>query len=356
MRRRRVHPRADDTKPSPHNEVEGAVAKIYDEPERERGEPYVNASSVPKFDPERRAAVITHYPRAYRQIATSSPLIFTGAAAETEFVIDRLFPGNPLICCAKAQHSSITRSREEWRDTKLSTLQYIVPSAMCARTGISQKHEVSSRSLDNTGPRRFAVIEQDSGTANDQAAILLDLANAFSLVMVVFSGKSSLHGWFCVEGENQNLIEKFYDRACRHGADNATRSRCQLVRVPGGTRQNGVRQPIIYFDPEAIVLHPASPPPAERYIAEVTNGVLKGSEADFSVPVFPPGLPGDVVAVLSSAPPLGKGLLSWIPPAAMQLLRGGRSPTEVAQLLHLVTRHYPQLTPAEIHSLKRCRL
>ncbi len=98
--------------PSPHNEVEGAVAKIYDEPERERGEPYVNASSVPKFDPERRAAVITHYPRAYRQIATSSPLIFTGAAAETEFVIDRLFPGNPLICCAKAQHSSITRSRE----------------------------------------------------------------------------------------------------------------------------------------------------------------------------------------------------------------------------------------------------
>ena len=256
-----------------------------------RGEPYVNASSVPKFDPERRAAVIAHYPRAYRQIAASTPLIFTGAAAETEFVIDRLFPGNPLICCAKEQHSSITRSREEWRDTKLSTLQYIVPSPMCARTGINQKHEVSSRCLDNTGPRRFAVIEQDSGTANDQAAILLDLANAFSLVMVVFSGKSSLHGWFCVEGENENLIEKFYDRACRHGADNATRSRCQLVRVPGGTRQNGVRQPIIYFDPEAIVLHPASPPPAERDIAEVTNGVLKGSEADFSVPVFPPGLP-----------------------------------------------------------------
>ena len=60
--------------PSPHNEVEGAVAKIYDEPEREHGEPYVNASSVPKFDPERRAAVIAHYPRAYRQIAASSPL------------------------------------------------------------------------------------------------------------------------------------------------------------------------------------------------------------------------------------------------------------------------------------------
>ena len=120
-------------KPNPHNEVESAVAKVYDEPEREPGEPYVHASSVPKFDPERRAAVIAHYPRAYRQIAASSPLIFTGAPAETEFVIDRLFPGNPLICCAKEQHSSITRSREEWRDTKLSTLQFIVPSPMSAR-------------------------------------------------------------------------------------------------------------------------------------------------------------------------------------------------------------------------------
>ena len=28
----------------------------------------------------------------------------------------------------------------------------------------------------------------------------------------------------------------------------ATRCRCQLVRMPGGDRQNGARQPIIYFD------------------------------------------------------------------------------------------------------------
>jgi hypothetical protein len=34
------------------------------------------------------------------------------------------------------------------------------------------------------------------------------------------------------------------------------------------------------------------------------------------------------------------------------LLGSGRPPTEVAQLLHLVTRHYSQLTPAEIRSLK----
>jgi hypothetical protein len=67
---------------------------------------------------------------------------------------------------------------------------------------------------------------------------------------------------------------------------------------------------------------------------------------------LPPGLPADVSAVLSSAPPLGKGLFSWIRPTAVQLLHGGRSPTEVAQLLHLIVRRYPQLAEAEIRSLK----
>jgi hypothetical protein len=329
--------------PSPPDEIESAIAKVYNEPP---GEPYVHASSVPQLDPVRRAAVIARYPRAYRQLAASNPLIFTGAPTETEFVIDRLFPGNPLICCAKEQHSAITRSREEWRDTKLATLQYVVPSPMSARTGINQKHEVSSRCLDNTGPRRFAVIEQDSGTANHQAAVLLDLANAFPLVMVVFSGSASLHGWYCVEAEDESLIDKFYDRACRYGADNATRCRCQLVRMPGGCRQNGVRQPIIYFDPSAVVLH--HDPPQEAQVGVSAPGDIAGA-AELS---FPADLPTDVAVILKGAPPFGKGLLSWIRPAAMQLLRGGRSATEVAHLLHLVTSRYPQLTPAEILSLR----
>jgi hypothetical protein len=211
----RLHPRADNGEPNPRDEIESSISKVYNELEREPGEPYVHVPRVPEFDPRCRAAVIAQYPRAYRQIAASSAVTFTGAPAETEYVVDRLFPENPLICCAKEQHSSITRSREEWRDTKLSAFQYVVPSPMSARTGINQKHELSNRCLDNTGPRRFAVIEQDSGNANDQAAVLLDLANVFVLVMVVFSGGSSLHGWFFVEGENKNVIDKFYDRGKR---------------------------------------------------------------------------------------------------------------------------------------------
>lgn len=38
-------------------------------------------------------------------------------------------------------------------------------------------------------------------------------------------------------------------RAVRLGADKATWTRCQLVRMPDGTRENGNRQRVHYFAP-----------------------------------------------------------------------------------------------------------
>ena len=39
------------------------------------------------------------------------------------------------------------------------------------------------------------------------------------------------------------------------GADPATFAPFQMVRMPGGTRQDGNHQEIIYFNPEAIPSH-----------------------------------------------------------------------------------------------------
>ena len=43
---------------------------------------------------------------------------------------------------------------------------------MTSRTGRTQDGKESEHSLENTGPRRFLVIEQDAGTVDEQAAIL----------------------------------------------------------------------------------------------------------------------------------------------------------------------------------------
>jgi len=37
------------------------------------------------------------------------------------------------------------------------------------------------------------------------------------------------------------------------GADKATWTRCQLVRLPGGLRETGKRQDVVYLNPAVII-------------------------------------------------------------------------------------------------------
>ncbi len=128
----------------------------------------------------------------------------------------------------------------------------IVPSPMSARTGRTQDGRVSEHTLDNTGPRRFLIIEQDSGDADEQAAVLLHLAQRAPLALAVHSGSKSIHGWFLAEGEPEDDLHAFMRRAVTLGADRATWTRSQFVRMPDGFRDNGRRQTVHFFNPEVI--------------------------------------------------------------------------------------------------------
>jgi hypothetical protein len=169
----------------------------------------------------------------------------------TEEIIDQVFPGNPLLCVGQSNADFATKPREEWRG-QLSKMQLIVPSPMTARTGITQEGKESEHCLANTGRRRFLVIEQDSGTADDQAAILLHLAVDRPLVLAVHSGGKSLHGWFYCHGQSEDRLRRFMRYAVSLGADHATWTRCQFVRMPGGRRENGKRQAVYFFNPKAV--------------------------------------------------------------------------------------------------------
>jgi hypothetical protein len=69
--------------------------------------------------------------------------------------MDKLFPGNPLLCCGKSNSDFDTKPREDWRG-ELSKLQMIAPSPMSAVTGKTKDGRESKHTLDNTGSRRFA--------------------------------------------------------------------------------------------------------------------------------------------------------------------------------------------------------
>ena len=113
---------------------------------------------------------------------------------------------------------------------------------MTARTGKTRDGRDSWRCLENTGRRRFLVVESDTGTKPEQAAILARLAklwDAIPLVLVVDSAGKSLHGWFDVRNVSERRTRLWFEMAVMLGADPHTWTRCQWVRMPGGTRLFG---------------------------------------------------------------------------------------------------------------------
>jgi len=179
----------------------------------------------------------------------TSPARFGDNEPHTEEIIDHLFPRNPLLCCGKSQWDFDTKPRADWLG-ELSTLQLIVPSQMSAVTGLTREGRRSKHALANTGPRRFLVVEFDTGTADDHAALLLDLAQRAPLALAVHSGGKSLHGWFYSYAQPEARLESFMRYAVSLGADPATWTPSQFVRMPGGVRDNGRRQTVFFFNPE----------------------------------------------------------------------------------------------------------
>lgn len=165
----------------------------------------------------------------------------------TEEIIDALFPSNPLLCCGKSNSDFDTKPRKEWRG-QMSSLALIVPSQMSAVTGLTKDGRESKHTLNNTGPRRFLICEFDTGTADDHAALILHLGQFAPLVCAVHSGGKSLHGWFYVEKSAPDKIQKFFRYAVSLGADPATWTRSQFVRMPGGARDNGNRQTVYFLN------------------------------------------------------------------------------------------------------------
>ena len=189
-----------------------------------------------------------------------SPESFDGH--QTESIIDILFPGNPLLCVGNDNSRFQTAPREELRGT-LESMALIVPNPMSALTGKTQDGKVSAHTLDNTGPRRFFVVDQDTGTIEDQSIIVLYLRQFAKLVMVLHSGGKSLHAWFYVAEMPEDECRKFMSLAILAGADRSLMTKSQFVRMPDGTRQTGERQTVHYFDSTA--LHPYPQPHHEHY-------------------------------------------------------------------------------------------
>lgn len=171
-----------------------------------------------------------------------------------EAIIDHLFPPEALICCGTSSFQFCTAPRREWCG-HLRRQQFIVPNPMTSRLGKRKDGTgYSAHTLDNTGERRFLVVEFDHGDMDQQAALHLHLSELAPLTMVVHSGSKSLHGWYACAGVAENKLRSFFRYACRVGADPRTWTRSQFVRMPWGIRPRSSKSPettqvVLYFNP-----------------------------------------------------------------------------------------------------------
>jgi hypothetical protein len=216
----------------------------------------VIAPPVPKWpavDAVARANAIAAAAWNLADLWHASPVPCTADSTDAEFFADQLFPGNPLLCVGRTSSDFRTASRDSFRG-ELGGMSLIVPSPMSALTGKRKSDgKESPHTLANTGERRFLVIEFDHGTADEQAALHWHLREFAPLVLVVSSGGKSQHGWFNCQGIPEDITRRFFRYAVSIGADPATWTRSQFVRLPQGWRADKqARQDVAFFDPSKL--------------------------------------------------------------------------------------------------------
>jgi hypothetical protein len=205
----------------------------------------------PALDVEKRRAIIEAEGITLADIWHASPISCTRDSTDAEFFADELFPGNPLLCVGMDMRTFSTAPRESFRG-KLSGMSLIVPSPMSALLGKKKNPKpgedpLSAHSLDNTGPRRYLVTEFDSGTQDEQAAIIWHLRQFAPLRLVLWSGGKSIHSWWDCEGIAESITGRFFRYAVSLGADSKIWTRSQFVRLPQGWRDDKQQRQEVYF-------------------------------------------------------------------------------------------------------------
>jgi len=215
-----------------------------------------SCSGKPKWPPvntRERERIISESPMTETVLSVLSPLWIDGDLPPMKWFLEQLFPADSLLCVGKSCRVCTTRPLSSLLCSKLGAAEFIVPSPMTATHGITKTGKRSMHSLSNTGERMYLVTEFDSGTADEQSALIWYLRDSAPLVMVLRSGGKSLHAWWACAGVDETKVLRFFRYAVSLGADPATWTRSQFVRIPQGWRADKqARQQVHFFDPSKL--------------------------------------------------------------------------------------------------------
>lgn len=161
-------------------------------------------------------------------------------------VLPALFRPGETVVTGPDTYSAVATSLEHILGPA-ERLQFICANPM-GQGGTTQTGRESVRCLDNVAETRHAVIEFDTEADREkQARYHAALAQLAPLVLAVFSGGKSNHGWYNLTGLQPRERLHFWMAAAMLGADTALHNPAAWVRMPGGLRDNRKRQQVLFF-------------------------------------------------------------------------------------------------------------
>lgn len=232
---------------------------------------------IPSFDsdklrdPRKIEYAIRNYPWRIEDMIKDSPTYWNdhnpcACPLGPYGLISELFDEKDIVGCGyrkKYRNGGVSypfdlKRKVEWCVNREMN-ELIAPNPMRDVEGVNQEGKPSKRCRDNMGRRKYLVAEFDDKRMNhfDMASILRFLHEEIRpLVMVVYSGNHSLHGWFRSSGDEHEDYQ-FFKTCVVHGADGALWKPEQPARTPNAIRRDtGKKQEVLWFNPQKEGIHP----------------------------------------------------------------------------------------------------
>lgn len=242
----------------PPRELSDAVNNAY----RMVGDGSIDSiQSFPKYDAAAAARIAKEFGTTREDLVAASPQT---PPVDPTVAIVSLFGGDEFVCLAPFNKRFFTYPLDYWLlncTEEILKFQFIVPHPMSAKFGLTKGNgHKSQRTHSNTGVRRRVVCDFDEPGPLLQPSLIAYLADFCQQdpELVLTSGGKSLHAWWRIDGWSDDDILTFEEEAARVGADPALlgdSQKCQLVRLPAGTRKNadGTKpQTILFWNPKSL--------------------------------------------------------------------------------------------------------
>lgn len=190
---------------------------------------------------------------------------FTTPLAPWQLALRAAIPDNEIVCVQSFNNDpppQAAKSVGEWLKHSDAPGQFICINPLKDAAGVLKEREDGSvcrsvRCLANISRRLYIVVEFDSHDMGTQLRIHAWLSLFLPLLLLVHSGRRSVHGWYYVPGMSDEEVQALFSFLKLLGVDGACKDASRLTRLPGAVRQDrdahgtitqGEFQQLLYLD------------------------------------------------------------------------------------------------------------